>query len=356
WLSEPGSAAPYTGVRAFLRGDVAGSEVLVGDELNVAGLVTEADGETTLDVYAFEQEGTSFVPVPLPVGPSDLNADLPQAEAGNDRFKVNLTTGEVVDPIDDFLTAERFESVLIELSDLRVEEIQTSRILLVDTGLELWVGTMNFRPSDLSLGQAIDSITGVLTYERTPAGSDFARDYVLQPRSATDWDYETVRDDDNDGLSNSEEAAIGTDPNDSDTDRDFFTDGEEVGFDPNNPIDRDNDGVPDALESFILDIDGDGVPNEFDAAELIGAGEDRDGDGIPNGEDPDDDGDGICDPGAPTVGCALVGGAADPCPFAPTPASSEAFPLNVTQNSDANELFGDLYRLGSVLYPTPEGA
>ena len=85
---------------------------------------------------------------------------------------------------------------------------------------------------------------------------------------------------DGDGLTNGEEAVLGTNPQDADSDGDGLDDGAEVG-DPTNATDSDGDGDIDALDS---DDDGDGIAT---AAELAG---DADGDGTP---DPDADGDGI---------------------------------------------------------------
>ncbi|EIA07353.1 hypothetical protein HJ01_03358 [Flavobacterium frigoris PS1] len=113
---------------------------------------------------------------------------------------------------------------------------------------------------------------------------------------------------DSDGLVNSEENAIGTNPLNSDSDGDGVTDGEEVtlGTDPLNP-DTDGDGVIDGTE-FIDEtnpIDGCDAIEEHvsvpqSAAFLAG---DCDGDGIANGDEignnpnnpKDTDGDGIPD-------------------------------------------------------------
>ncbi|MBI1294096.1 hypothetical protein GC175_03945 [bacterium] len=109
-------------------------------------------------------------------------------------------------------------------------------------------------------------------------------------------------DDDNDGLSDVDEAIAGTNPLVADTDGDGKNDAVEVGADPSAPIDTDGDGIIDALESSITDTDGDGVVDELDPANTDACVPDHsagpcdfDGDGIPNSNDTDDDGDGYSD-------------------------------------------------------------
>ena len=101
---------------------------------------------------------------------------------------------------------------------------------------------------------------------------------------------------DQDGLSDSDELARGTDPNDPDTDDDGLLDGEEVdaGLDPRDPSDADADN------------DGDGLTNR-EEIRMTGTdprNADTDGDGLEDGEeillgtDPtatDSDGDGLSD-------------------------------------------------------------
>ncbi|RYY51889.1 MAG: hypothetical protein EOO09_22700, partial [Chitinophagaceae bacterium] len=115
-------------------------------------------------------------------------------------------------------------------------------------------------------------------------------------------------DQDNDGLTNQEEAAIGTNPTNPDTDGDGINDGTEVtnGSNPLDPCspnatpgicdqDSDNDGVPSGIDpddnnpcipnplAGLCDQDSDGLNNNQEAA--IGT----------NPTNPDTDGDGIND-------------------------------------------------------------
>ena len=101
-------------------------------------------------------------------------------------------------------------------------------------------------------------------------------------------------DDDNDGLSDVDEAYYETDPLNSDTDGDGLSDGLEVNTLGTIPlkVDSDNDGIDDGDE----DADGDGVANIDDALPLDpNESVDSDGDGIGNNADSDDDDDGVLD-------------------------------------------------------------
>ena len=91
---------------------------------------------------------------------------------------------------------------------------------------------------------------------------------------------------DGDGITNEVEDELGLDPFLTDSDGDGLSDADELGDDPDNPLDSDNDGVIDALDT---DDDGDGIPTIEESSG------DTDGDGIPNHLDTDSDGDGIDD-------------------------------------------------------------
>jgi cysteine-rich repeat protein len=102
-------------------------------------------------------------------------------------------------------------------------------------------------------------------------------------------------DTDEDGVSDPDELALGTDPENPDTDGDGYGDQQEVD-DPDAPHDSDGDGLIDALEPSGQDTDGDGDEDPFDP--------DDDGDGLPTADeldlgtdplDPDTDGGGLTD-------------------------------------------------------------
>ncbi|MDQ7075642.1 MAG: hypothetical protein Q9O24_10940 [Gammaproteobacteria bacterium] len=120
-----------------------------------------------------------------------------------------------------------------------------------------------------------------------------------------------LNDDDGDGLRNGDEVALGTDPNNADSDGDGLNDAVEVGGNVAAPLDSDGDGVIDALESKRNDADQDGVSDQLDPANNDACNPDAsvalcdaDGDGLNNGQerllgtDPnraDSDGDGLHD-------------------------------------------------------------
>ncbi len=96
---------------------------------------------------------------------------------------------------------------------------------------------------------------------------------------------------DHDGLSNRDEYLAGSDPQRADTDGDKVGDALEVGSNPANPLDTDNDGSPDYND---LDDDADNIPTAVECP----AGPpcpDSDNDGISDYLDADSDGDGIAD-------------------------------------------------------------
>lgn len=97
-------------------------------------------------------------------------------------------------------------------------------------------------------------------------------------------------DSDNDGLLDSQEIILGTNPFKRDSDGDSVSDAIEIGIDINAPQDSDHDGKIDALDP---DDDNDGVLTKFEDLNKDGSpiNDDTDDDGVPNYLDGNDDGD-----------------------------------------------------------------
>jgi hypothetical protein len=73
-------------------------------------------------------------------------------------------------------------------------------------------------------------------------------------------------DPDGDGLPSDLELQFGLAPANPDTDGDGLWDGDEIGS-GDLPLDEDGDGKPDALESLVADVDGDCIPDQWDASD-----------------------------------------------------------------------------------------
>jgi large repetitive protein len=149
----------------------------------------------------------------------------------------------------------------------------------------------------------LDPLAGNFPVEQSIATAQFVHTQNVGPT-----------DSDNDGLTDAQEATLGTDPFNPDTDGDGTADGVEVGANPAAPVDTDGDGTIDALESSLTDSDADGVPDQTDPANANPCVPnangtaclvlDSDGDGLTNGQEDqlgssrnlaDTDGDGIAD-------------------------------------------------------------
>ncbi|MEL7270217.1 MAG: gliding motility-associated C-terminal domain-containing protein [Bacteroidota bacterium] len=121
------------------------------------------------------------------------------------------------------------------------------------------------------------------------------------PMTDTDWQPQGTNDCDADGLTDDEEATIGTDPNIADTDGDGIDDGQEVNTDGTDPLD-DCDSVG-GTPLGTSDCDGDGLTNDEEAAAGTDPNvADTDGDGIDDGQEVSTDGT------DPLDSCDSVGG------------------------------------------------
>lgn len=127
--------------------------------------------------------------------------------------------------------------------------------------------------SNLGLGEASDE--------------DYAGNYGCPVTCSTD---STPKDTDGDGLTDAEEAALGTNPNNADSDADGVPDKDEIGSTTSAPLDTDGDGKIDALDE---DDDGDGLLTRMENYAGTPLATDTDKDGTPDFRDKDDDNDGI---------------------------------------------------------------
>ena len=101
---------------------------------------------------------------------------------------------------------------------------------------------------------------------------------------------DTTKDTDGDGLTDAEEATLGTDPSNPDTDGDGVNDKDEIGANLSQPLDTDGDGIINALDT---DDDGDGLLTRKENYAGTPQTTDTDKDGVPDYLDKDDDNDGI---------------------------------------------------------------
>ncbi len=95
---------------------------------------------------------------------------------------------------------------------------------------------------------------------------------------------------DNDGLTDSLEKILGTNPKKRDSDDDKVSDAIEIGMDTSKPQDSDHDGLIDALDP---DDDNDGILSRDEDVNKDSSpiNDDTDNDGVPNYLDANDDGD-----------------------------------------------------------------
>ncbi|WP_373073042.1 gliding motility-associated C-terminal domain-containing protein [Zeaxanthinibacter enoshimensis] len=104
--------------------------------------------------------------------------------------------------------------------------------------------------------------TYIFTYTTTGAQQPCVNESVDLTITVNSCDVDS----DGDGLLDGQEAILGTNPNNVDTDADNINDNVEVGPNLDSPLDEDGDGIIDALESILTDTDNDGVTDQLDPA------------------------------------------------------------------------------------------
>jgi len=169
------------------------------------------------------------------------------------------------------------------------DKIQTSVVIPVGLGFEAHVSRRVSLGVDVGFRLADDKLDAYRYQKQDSYVTAKAGLFVYLGNSPYD-------DDDNDGLTNAEEARFATSPQSTDTDGDGLRDGDEVKRYFSNPIvaDTDGDGLNDGDEAFKYmtdpakwDTDGDGLS---DGDEILRHGTDplktdTDGDGLTDGEE-----------------------------------------------------------------------
>jgi gliding motility-associated-like protein len=159
------------------------------------------------------------------------------------------------------------------LSACNVADADIPTVVDLNTGLTQSVSGTWVVTSDPS-NSLIISGTDTVDFTSAPIGTytfTFTSNTALAPCSDTSVTVTVtvvacVFDTDMDGLTDEEENTLGTNPDNEDSDDDGILDGVEIGDDVQNPLDEDNDGIIDALDSNILDSDLDGVVDQLDPA------------------------------------------------------------------------------------------
>ncbi|NVK31893.1 MAG: hypothetical protein HWE20_12870, partial [Gammaproteobacteria bacterium] len=361
---QDGDGLDYFTESAFgtdpLKADTDDDGLSDADEINTD---TDQDGNNNaLESNALDSDGDGVVDQ---ADPSNLNACIPSAQATGcdedadgldyaaettagtdpqiaDTDKDGQPDGTDADPLDacqPSLTAARCDQdgdgldyateiangtdpTLTDTDGNGIDDFEESKNIDADndgltTSQELDVGTETTNPDtdgdgakdgdEAFVDSDQDGIDDALESATTDSDGDGVADQ-LDPANndACQPDNTADRcDRDGDGLSNLEETALGTDPDDRDSDQDGISDQYE------GSTDTDGDGIGDALESKTADADGDGTPDQLDpndsnaclpSAQANNC--DADGDGLSaaaetllgsNPNSTDSDGDGIPD-------------------------------------------------------------
>lgn len=248
---------------------------------------------------------------PIPVGQLDylkLEA-IPASFVG----WIHFAPGKSVNPYFYFgvgaLLYKRLNSAKVPFPDSKVTKFQTSIHVPVGVGLEFFAGKKTSFVIDGGYRVTDDYPDAVK--KGKIGGYATAKAGVNVYLGTSDYD-----DDDNDGLTNGEEATLGTNPQNPDSDGDGLKDGEEVKQYKTSPLkaDSDGDGLSDGDEvnryrtdPAKADTDGDGLMdgeevNQYKSDPLK---TDTDGDGLSDGDEVkkhnsnplkvDTDGDGLSD-------------------------------------------------------------
>jgi MYXO-CTERM domain-containing protein len=274
--------------------DVAGSALLDA---------TDADGDTlTFTISSEPTNGTVSV---------DATGEVtytPDADYnGSDSFTVVANDGSensneatvtvTVTPVND---APFFVDPTPATDDV-IEVVAGDLVSITLAAEDVDGDTLTFGATGLPEGATLDEATGDISWQTTAQDAgDVTVTAEVSDGAESDSRGFVIRvtvndtDTDGDGLTDAQEDVLGTDPNNADSDNDTIGDAFEVGEDVENPLDTDEDGVIDALDT---DSDEDGVADIDEAGDddLETDPVDTDGDGTPDFIDLDSDGDEVTD-------------------------------------------------------------
>ncbi len=233
------------------------------------------------------------------------NIDVLTGDDDPDGDNANLSITEIIDPADVANPLAITPGSSVTLTDGTIVELLTDGTLNVtppagstSTGFDYTVADEDGLTDTGSVAITVEcsDITDTdgdgLTDCEESTGIDNPSTVLIpngtsDPLNACDPDLNhPLCDSDNDGLTNEEEASLGTDPNNPDSDGDGILDGQEVldGTDPLDDCDHvDGTALPDS------DCDGDGLTtSEEDAIGTDSYNADTDGDTIPDGQEVED--------------------------------------------------------------------
>jgi hypothetical protein len=181
-----------------------------------------------------------------------------------------VAPGDVVDTDDDGLD-DSTEVFIVGTDPQKRDSDQDG----IDDGTEVFIGT-NPRSADTD-NDGVDDQTEFAT-----GGGD-----PLNPCLPNPCVYGSTGDPDGDGLSNAEEAELGTNPDNPDTDGDLVNDFLEARLMFTDPlrVDTDGDGCPDGLDRAPANRTYGCDPGDAEPAAIIEGSTDLDGDGLLNSEE-----------------------------------------------------------------------
>ncbi|MBQ4914031.1 gliding motility-associated C-terminal domain-containing protein [Maribacter sp. MMG018] len=293
-LSDPGNTGSYFGFFLDDNGtpddysdDCASSVIEVELVLNITPDNPEAEDVERCGPGTVLLSATSTSPTATINWYASEDADTPLGSGSNFTTpSLNATTSFYVEAVENDCPSERVEvvaNIAFQPSAGTATDISLcstaldagSAILDLDdrlTGQDEGVWTIKTDPSnsiEINDENEVDFSglqDGNYVFTYTTVGAEAS--CVNESVDVTVLLNTSETDDDNDGLTGCEEATIGTDPNEADSDGDGIDDGDEVGDDVTDPLDEDGDGIIDALDSNTLDSDGDGVNDQQDPANL----------------------------------------------------------------------------------------